>query len=177
MGILSRLFTRKLSEQEKEEKSRREKEWVEKCYANGEKFAEKIAIEKPILKINAFANRYPRTFFTLLFAVIIGCITLNYVLSRPSTAIMDEAENFKAISVLQQQEDPRGEILNEMMQMANNLKDLDTKIETIMAKDTLTAQDSLQLKSLLMQAEALNALLSGRQKNLSTDSVNINHKQ
>ena len=90
---------------------------------------------------------------------------------------MDEAENFKAISVLQQQEDPRGEILNEMMQMANNLKDLDTKIETIMAKDTLTAQDSLQLKSLLMQAEALNALLSGRQKNLSTDSVNINNKQ
>lgn len=177
MGILTRLFTRKLSEQEKEEKSRREKEWAEKCYNKGEQFAEKIAIEKPILKINAFANKYPRTFFTVLFSGIFGCIALNYVLSRPSTAIMDEAENFQAISVLHQQEDPRGEILNEMMQMANNLKDLDVKIETIMARDTLTAQDSLKLKSLLMQAEALNALLNGRQKTLSTDSVNINHKQ
>ena len=177
MGILTRLFTRKLSEQEKEEKSRREKEWAEKCYNKGEQFAEKIAIEKPILKINAFANKYPRTFFTVLLSGIFGCIALNYVLSRPSTAIMDEAENFQAISVLHQQEDPRGEILNEMMQMANNLKDLDVKIETIMARDTLTAQDSLKLKSLLMQAEALNALLNGRQKTLSTDSVNINHKQ
>ena len=177
MGILTRLFTRKLSEQEKEEKSRREKEWAEKCYNKGEQFAEKIAIEKPILKINAFAIKYPRTFFTVLFSGIFGCIALNYVLSRPSTAIMDEAENFQTISVLHQQEDPRSEILNEMMQMANNLKDLDVKIETIMAKDTLTAQDSLKLKSLLMQAEALNALLNGRQKTLSTDSVNINHKQ
>ena len=48
------------------------------------------------------------------------------------------------------------------------------KIEAFNSKENLTRQDSLELKSLLMQAEALNNLLRGRQKSLTQDSVNIN---
>ena len=74
-------------------------------------------------------------------------------------------------SVMQLKEDPRKNIINEMLQMAENLKDLDKKIEAFQAKDTLTRQDSLDLRSLLVQAEALNALLNGHKKQLQTDSI------
>ena len=61
-----------------------------------------------------------------------------------------------------------------MVQMSDNLKDLDKRIEVYLQKDTLTRQDSLDLKSLLMQADALSALLNGRQQLVKNDSANIN---
>ena len=174
MGILSKLFTRKLTEQEKEEKSRREKEWAEKCYNKGEQFAQKISLDKPIAKLNLFANKYPRTFFAVLLGLVIGFNALNFFMANPSTNIAKDVETLQTLEIVSNHEDPRGIILNEMMQMAENLKTLDKKIEAFQAKDSLTTQDSIQLRTLLMQAEALNNLLRGRQKSLTEDTVNIN---
>ena len=105
---------------------------------------------------------------------VVGCITLNFVMTTSSDQVTETAEQMKEFSTLQLHQDPRGTIINEMVQMAENLKDLDKKIEAYQGKDTLTRQDSLNLKSLLIQADALNALLNGRREQLNTDSANIN---
>ena len=174
MGILTRMFRSRLTEEQKEERSRKEKEWAEKCYAKGEEFAERISLEKPVNRINRFANKYPRTFFAIILGAVVGCITLNFVMTTSSDQVTETAEQMKEFSTLQLHQDPRGTIINEMVQMAENLKDLDKKIEAYQGKDTLTRQDSLNLKSLLIQADALNALLTGRREQLNTDSANIN---
>jgi len=171
MGILTKMFRSRLTDEQKEEKSRKEKEWAEKCYAKGEEFAERISLDKPVAKINRFANKYPRTFFAIILAGILGCITLNFIFTASPTHIKDTVGQMQEFSVMQLKEDPRKNIINEMLQMAENLKDLDKKIEAFQAKDTLTRQDSLDLRSLLVQAEALNALLNGHKKQLQTDSI------
>jgi hypothetical protein len=94
--------------------------------------------------------------------------------SNPSSPIMDSVRNLEDVPAVSAGVDPRGEILNEMVQMAENLKELDKKIEGYMQKDSLTRQDSLDLKSLLMQADALSSLLNGRNGRLNQDTANIN---
>ena len=177
MGIIKKLLSRKLTEEEKEARSQREKEWAEKCYQKGEEFAERISLHKPVQKVNAFANRYPRTFFGILLGMVGVSFVLNLMFSTPSTHITDSVRNFEDVAALNVGEDPRGEILNEMVQMGENLKDLDKKIEVYMKKDSLTRQDSLDLKSLLMQADALSVLLDGRKERISDDSANINKQK
>lgn len=174
MGIIKKLFTRRLTEEEKEARSIREKEWAEKCYTKGEEFAQRIALHKGVARINAFANRYPRTFFAILLGFVGVSIVLNFFLSSPSSAIMDSVRNLEDIPAAVADTDPRSEIISEMVQMSDNLKDLDKRIEVYLQKDTLTRQDSLDLKSLLMQADALSALLNGRQQLVKNDSANIN---
>lgn len=174
MGIIKKLLSRNLTEEEKEARSRREKEWAEKCYNKGEEFAERISLDKPVARINAFANRYPRTFFGILLGLVGISFVLNLMFSNPSSPIMDSVRNLEDVPAVSARVDPRGEILNEMVQMAENLKELDKKIEGYMQKDSLTRQDSLDLKSLLMQADALSSLLNGRNGRLNQDTANIN---
>ena len=174
MGIIKKLLSRNLTEEEKEARSKREKEWAEKCYHKGEQFAERISLDKPVARINAFANRYPRTFFGILLGLVGVSFVLNLMFSNPSSPIVDSMRSLEDVKAVSVGADPRGEILNEMVQMAENLKDLDKKIEVYMQKDSLTRQDSLDLKSLLMQADALSSLLNGRGERLNNDTANIN---
>ena len=109
---------------------------------------------------------------TMFFGILLGLVGISFVLnlmfSNPSSPIMDSVRNLEDVPAVSAGVDPRGEILNEMVQMAENLKELDKKIEGYMQKD------SLDLKSLLMQADALSSLLNGRNGRLNQDSVSIN---
>jgi len=165
------MFRSRLTEEQKEERSRREKEWAEKCYAKGEEFAEHISLDKPVARINRFANKYPRTFFGIILGMVLVCIVLNFVMTSSPKHIEDTVDQLKEFSSIEMKDDPRLHIITEMVQMADNLKDLDKKIEAFQEEDSLTRQDSLELKSLLLQAEALHALINGRNKQLQSDTT------
>ena len=161
MGIITRMFRRNLSEEEKEEKSRREQEWAQKCYNKGEQFAERISLDKHVGKVNDFANKYPRTFFLILFGGVLVSILFNNLISLPSQDLGETVQQLQQTSMMQPSENPTSGLAAQMLEISENLKEIDSKITAITSKDTLTHQDSLDVRSLLLQAQALQQIIEG----------------
>lgn len=173
MGIITRMFRRNLSEEEKQEKSRREQEWAQKCYNKGEQFAEHIALDKYVGKVNEFANKYPRTFFLILFGGVIVSILFNNLITLPSQNLGKTVEELQQTSMMQPSENPTSELAAQMLEISENLKEIDGKITAITAKDTLTHQDSLDIRSLLLQAQALQQIIEGSSRTNAVDTAKV----
>ena len=174
MGIITRLFKRKLTEEQQAEKSRREKEWAEKCYNKGYEFCEKFAIDKHINRINDFANKYPRTFFGIIFGVLIVSFFLNSFISLPGGQDADNLQQIVESPMMQQDINPRNELVSNTLEIMDNLTEIDHELDSLMKKNTLTHNDSIRIKSLLVQADALQQILTGQGILTQSDSTNIN---
>ena len=70
MGIL-KFFKKQMTPEELEEKRKKEQEWADKCVKAGERFGNRIDLNGKIIRLNDFANTYPKTFFSIFMAVIV----------------------------------------------------------------------------------------------------------
>lgn len=165
MGIIKKLFTRNLTPEEQAEKSRREKEWAEKCYTRGEEFAAKIKLDKHVSRVNDFANTYPRTFFGGIIVVLVGCIILNHFIAvyNPADGMKQTVTELQSDPLVGQREGAQNVILQKTLEMTAQLDKLDKRITALYAKPSLTREDSLELRDLLLQANALQQIILGTQ--------------
>ena len=175
MGIITRLFRRKLTEEQQAEKSRREKEWAEKCYNKGYQFSQKFAIDKHVNRINDFANKYPRSFFGIIFAVLTVCFILNTFISLPNRAEADNLQTIIESPMMQHDVNPRTELVGQTMEIMENISKIDAELDSLMKKETLTRDDSLRVKTLLLQGDALQQILTGQSILPVKDTLSINH--
>lgn len=173
MGIIKKLFTRRLTPEEQAEKSRREKEWAEKCYTRGEEFAAKIKLDKHVNRVNDFANTYPRTFFGGVIVVLVGCIVLNHFVAvhNPAAGMKQTMTELKSDPLVGRTEGSQNFILQKTLELTSQLDKLDKRINAIYSKPSLTREDSLEIRDLLLQANALQQIIMGTKPADSTAAV------
>ena len=156
MGLFK--FKKKLSPEELEEKRRKEQEGAKKCCEAGERFGEKIRIDERIKNLNRFANNYPKTFFTLLFGIIIGCLVLNTMFSGIGNIFSDTAEDIKTVAM---PKDTSKDALNkEMKALYQEFMSLDKQLERKFNKDSLTRQDSVEIMGICSRMEKLQQIMT-----------------
>lgn len=162
MGFLRKLLKKDLTPEEQELRSRQEKEWAEKYYRAGERFGEKIGFKQKVDAINAFGNKYPKTFFGIIFALLIACFALNFTISSTAGLFRHEAENIETISNMNVGVGNEGReiISREARKIVEQMEVLKNEIETIIAKDSLTHADSLVVKNKLIELKKLNDILN-----------------
>ena len=161
MGIIKKLLKRDLTPEQQEIRSQKEKEWAEKCYKAGEEFGEKIGIERRVNAINEFGNKYPKTFFSILLVLLTVCFALNYMFSSSISVFKNEAENIEAVSSFSVSGGNTGSqgINNAMDKLTKEMHRLEGEIEGYVQKDTLTRQDSLEIRDLLIQLKGIHDIM------------------
>ena len=145
MGIIKKLLKRDLTPEQQEIRSQKEKEWAEKCYKAGEEFGEK----------------YPKTFFSILLVLLTVCFALNYMFSSSISVFKNEAENIEAVSSFSVSGGNTGSegINNAMDKLTKEMHRLEGEIEGYVQKDTLTRQDSLEIRDLLIQLKGIHDIM------------------
>lgn len=161
MGLLDKLLKKNLTPEEQERKSQEEKEWAEKYYRAGENFGERIGFRKKVDAINAFGNKYPKTFFGIIFGLLFISFALNFMFSTSIGVFQHEAENLETISNMPMSgtETGREIISEEARKVAEDMNVIKQQIEGIIAKDSLTHQDSLEVKNLLIKLKSLHEII------------------
>ena len=176
MGIFKKLFHRDMTPEELEEKSRREKELAEKYYNKGVEMREKLGIERKVEGINRFANKYPITFFAILFAFVIGSCVINFIASSSGSFWNDTAEEIRDIPQIEQTfDDETKKLRRDILGMYEEMETIGKEIETYLKKDTLTHQDSLKIKEKLIRFQTLADFLENN-KNLENET-GTNHSE
>ena len=156
MGLLKKIFKRKLTPEQQEEQSRREKEWAEKCYRAGENFGARIGFADKVQALNAFANRYPRTFFGIITVIVLGSLVLNLMFTSVSGMLSSKSEEPPAIERLQPVDPQVKQAFDEMQTEMESLAD---RIDSYLDKDTLTHADSLEIKRMLLRVRELESFM------------------
>ena len=158
MGLFKKIFKKNLTPEEQEQKSQEEREWAEKCYRAGERFGEKIGFRKKVEAVNAFGNKYPRTFFSLLLAALAGCFTLNYFISSTSAVFSNEADNLNTIGNMSRSDGKTatGLVIEVYEKEMKEVKRLQEEVDAYLAKDSLTHEDSLKVRNLLIQMKGIH---------------------
>lgn len=156
MGLLKKIFKRKLTPEQQEEQSRREKEWAEKCYRAGENFGARIGFADKVQALNDFANRYPRTFFGIITAIVLGSLVLNLMFTSVSGMLSSKSEEPPAIERLQPVDPQVKQAFDEMQTEMESLAD---RIDSYLDKDTLTHADSLEIKRMLLRVRELESFM------------------
>ena len=156
MGLLKKIFKRQLTPEQQEEQSRREKEWAEKCFKAGEKFGAKIGFAEKVQSLNNFANRYPRTFFGIIAAIVLGSLVLNLMFTSVSGMLAGTMEEPPVIEKLELV-DPQ--VKQAFDDMQNELQSLSDRIDKYLDKDELTHADSLEVKRMLLRVHELESLM------------------
>ena len=161
MGILSKLLKKNLTPEEQERKSQEEKEWAEKCHNAGKRFGEKIGLGDKINAINEFGNKYPKTFFGIIFGLLFLSFGLNFLLSTSISVFRHEAENIEAISniALPGVNKERSIIQKEAQKVAEDMKVIKSQIDSIISKKNLTHEDSVVVRDLLYKLNDLNEII------------------
>lgn len=162
MGLIKKLLKRDLTPEEQERKSQREREWTEKCVKAGERFGERIGIRDKVDAVNKFGNKYPRTFFGIIFGIIGVSFVLNILLST-GNPIQKSAAELGEIRI------PKGDPTMELMQaMKDSIRkevyDIDKQIKHYLALDSLTHADSLEVKKLLLRLKNLQEPVNRNQE-------------
>lgn len=158
MGLFN--FKKRLSPEELEEKKRKEQEWAKKCCKAGERFGERIRIDERIRNLNRFANNYPKTFFTLLFGIIIGCLFLNIMFSGIGSMFKDTAEDIRTVAM---PEDTSKDALHkEMKALYEEFISLDRQLERKFSKDSLTRKDSMEIMEICSRMEKLQQIMTDK---------------
>ncbi len=156
MGLLKKIFKRKLTPEQQEEQSRREKEWAEKCYRAGENFGARIGFADKVQALNDFANRYPRTFFGIITVIVLGSLVLNLMFTSVSGMLSSKSEEPPAIERLQPVDPQVKQAFDEMQTEMESLAD---RIDSYLDKDTLTHADSLEVKRMLLRVRELESFM------------------
>ena len=158
MGLFRK---KKLTPEELEEKSRREKEWAEKCYNAGEQFAEKINLRTKVERLNVLVNKYPKTFFTGMLAVIGGSFLINMLVMKCEFNTESMTTDIHSISI--QRDSSRDIVKEEINKLYFEMDKLNSKLESYMAKDTLTRNDSLAIGRIILRMNNLNEIIEGKE--------------
>jgi len=156
MGLLKKIFKRKLTPEQQEEQSRREKEWAEKCYRAGENFGARIGFADKVQALNDFANHYPRTFFGIITVIVLGSLVLNLMFTSVSGMLSSKSEEPPAIERLQPVDPQVKQAFDEMQTEMESLAD---RIDSYLDKDTLTHADSLEIKRMLLRVRELESFM------------------
>lgn len=156
MGLLKKIFKRKLTPEQQEEQSRREKEWAEKCYRAGENFGARIGFADKVQALNDFANRYPRTFFGIITVIVLGSLVLNLMFTSVSGMLSSKSEEPPAIERLQPVDPQVKQAFDEMQ---TEMESLANRIDSYLDKDTLTHADSLEIKRMLLRVRELESFM------------------
>ena len=156
MGLFKKIFKRKLTPEQQEEQSRREKEWAEKCYRAGENFGARIGFADKVQALNDFANRYPRTFFGIITVIVLGSLVLNLMFTSVSGMLSSKSEEPPAIERLQPVDPQVKQAFDEMQTEMESLAD---RIDSYLDKDTLTHADSLEIKRMLLRVRELESFM------------------
>lgn len=166
MGFIKKLFKRDLTPEQQEEKSRKEKEWMERNWQRGYRFAEKIGLRDKIDKIDKWGTKYPKTFFGIIFACLFLSIILNHCAAMKSDSVEENIQNLKSIGDMGYTPPQDTKLGVEIIQMYEELDGIDKQIRQIISKDSLTHEDSVKVRDLLIKGEGINTLLNGERKNI-----------
>lgn len=161
MGIFDKLLKKNLTPEEQERRSQEEKEWADKYYRAGERFGERIGFREKVEAINDFGNKYPKTFFGIIFGLLFLSFALNFMFSSTIGVFKHEVENIETISNISLSGGQTGRemISEEARKVAGDMNAIKGQIEAIIAKDSLTHQDSLEVKNLLLKLKGLHDII------------------
>lgn len=157
MGIFKNLFKRNLTPEEQEEKSRKEKEWADKCYKAGENFGERIGFNEKVDAVNKFGNKYPRTFFFIIFALVGGCLVFNIMFNSIGGMLSSGVEEVQSVEIGHDQ--VPAVIDQEVSKLANELKTLGTEVDVMVKKGNLTREDSILIHHKLLRIQDIQHIL------------------
>lgn len=162
MGILKKMFHRDLTPEEQEEKSRKEMELMQKCYDAGAEWREKLGVERKVNAVNRFANKYPVSFFAIIFGIL-GVSLLINILASSGTSLLEKAGNEVAdIPVVESSIDKdRKKISDKLYSMAEEMQILATEVDSIIRKGNLTHRDSVAVRDKLLRLQEIERLMGG----------------
>lgn len=173
MGLFKKILRRDLTPEEQERKSRQEREWAEKCYQKGEKFAEYLKLDDKVEKLNEFGNKYPKTFFGIAGAVLAVCIVFNFWLAGSTSSTQEELEGVAKMELPTYNDGYAAPINRQITAIVSELETLDRNIKRILEKDSLTHNDSLQVREWLTRAHSLASALDAENAPVSIDADSI----
>ena len=89
------------------------------------------------------------------------CFALNYMFSSSISVFKNEAENIEAVSSFSVSGGNTGSegINNAMDKLTKEMHRLEREIEGYVQKDTLTRQDSLEIRDLLIQLKGIHDIM------------------
>lgn len=163
MGILKRILKRKRTEAELAQQREREKEWANKCYNRGKRFGEKINLDDKIKRINEFGNNYPKSFFSILIGIIVGCFVLNILLAKCNGFLKND-DMIETVTV------PKSETGKELIKepvtnMYREMEKLQKLLEKKMNKDSLTRSDTIEIGKIIEKMENINKIIEETEDN------------
>ena len=158
MGIFKR---RKLTPEELEEKSKREKEWASKCYNAGEQFAEKYNLRDRVEQANKLVNKYPKSFFIGMLSLVAGSFLLNMMVMKCSFNTEAMSTDVNAISI--QKDNSKDVVKEEINKLYFEMDRLNQQLEKFEGKDSLTRKDSLAIGRIILRMNEINELIEGKE--------------
>lgn len=168
MGLFKR---KKLTPEELEEKSRKEQEWAQKCFDAGSRFGERIRIDKKVERINEFGNKYPKTFFGIVFGIIIGCFLLNLLIKEGSNLLNETSGNIKTATL---PKDTGKENLNrEIKVLYNEFIRLNELFEEKMANPEKNREDSVEILRIYNRMEKIQQIIFEKEGKENVEWVDL----
>lgn len=132
-------------------------------FSAGEKFAEKAKLKEKVEKINEYGNKKPRTFFAIVFAVIIGLLVGSFFLpTLPQKSRNDVKQDVKDVKdVYNNDEIALMEFQNNIMKMFDEMEQItDTLSKLIDKKENLTYNDSLFMVEKYSRLQEIDSILN-----------------
>lgn len=159
MGLFKK---KRLSPEELEEKSKREKEWADKCYRAGERFGRKYNFAQKVERINSYANTYPRTFFTILLGIILGCFVLNMVFVGFGYSAGEQIQtDIEAVTI--RPDRSKDKLNREINSLYKEMEHYNSYLEELTRKDSLTHEDSIAIGKVIVKMKHLNEIIHGKE--------------
>lgn len=162
MGIIKKLMSRRMTPEQLSERSRKEQEWADKCYRAGERVGEKLNLAKAVDNVNTFINRYPKTFFTVVGAILVVSMVGNLIGSGNTAAgiIEREASNMKSIRI--PVDEGRDILQKEVAKHTQRMQELERQLDAYIGRDSLTHGDSVAIRDIAIEMKAIHDALGLR---------------
>lgn len=108
-------------------------------------------------RINEFGNKYPKTFFGIVFGIIIGCFLLNLLIKEGSNLLNETSGNIKTATL---PKDTGKENLNrEIKALYNEFIRLNEQFEEKMANPEKNREDSVEILRIYNRMEKIQQII------------------
>lgn len=167
MGIFS-LFNRKTTAEEREERSRKEREMAQRYYDMGYSLGERLGLHRAVERTNAFINRYPVTSFAAFIAAIVVMFIMNTLLVKVDFNKQAEHDMGNAArSTVSLGEDSLQVVMEGLL---DEYTALHGELEDIMGRKDLSKEDSLRAIDIYKRILRLEDVLTGGSQAGGTDT-------
>lgn len=147
----------------KRETKRLSDESAAEYYEMGERFAQRVKLDSAVKRVNDFGQKCPIQLFFMIVFTLVCAILINlylyYDLSRDMPLGDIPEWNFDS-SIQAEEQEAKAKITEELQSLYAETEHLVDTLIVVMAKETLTKEDSLFVMKKMARLEALDRVLN-----------------